>query len=138
IDPFDPQRPPVKHTAMGRVKHEGATVRLTADNRVAVYMGDDERFEYIYKFVSRDRWDPAKGREGGPRLLEDGTPRGARFNPDRDGHWVHDGGRCGFRLAGGGAAHRARRRRSGGGDADGPARMDRRAPEDRRGLLLAH
>jgi uncharacterized protein len=52
IDPFDPSFTPLKRTALGRFKHEGATVRLTRDGRVACYMGDDERFDYIYKFVT--------------------------------------------------------------------------------------
>ena len=47
IDPFDPSHEPVKHTALGRFKHEGAAVTLARDGRVAIYIGDDERFEYI-------------------------------------------------------------------------------------------
>ena len=80
IDPFEPSRPPVKHTAMGRFKHEGAAVAVAPDRRVAFYMGDDERFEYIYKFVTRD---PAHR-----RALEHGTLYAARFDADGTGVWL--------------------------------------------------
>lgn len=54
LDPHDPSSTPVKHTAMGRFKHEGANVTIAGDGRAVAYMGDDERFDYLYKFVSRD------------------------------------------------------------------------------------
>ncbi len=56
IDPLDPASTPVKHTALGRLKHEGANVRIAPDGRVVAYMGDDERFDYLYKFVSKNRY----------------------------------------------------------------------------------
>ena len=86
IDPRDPRKPPVKRTALGRFKHEGATVTLTRDRRVAVYMGDDEAFEYIYKFVSRDAWGGTAA--SGANLLDHGTLYVARFLPEGKGEWV--------------------------------------------------
>jgi secreted PhoX family phosphatase len=60
IDPNDPNSTPVKHTALGRFKHEGSNIKITADGRVAAYSGDDERFEYIYKFVSKGKYKPGR------------------------------------------------------------------------------
>lgn len=86
IDPWHPEKPPVKRTALGRFKHEGATVTRAADGRIVVYMGDDERFEYIYKFVSRDPYVP--GRSDTDTLLDYGTLYVARFGDDGKGRWI--------------------------------------------------
>ncbi|MET8524683.1 PhoX family phosphatase [Micromonospora sp. NPDC005172] len=76
IDPFDPESRPRKHTAMGRFKHEGANVIVARDGHVVAYMGDDERFDYLYKFVSDKKF--LKGNSWAARkhnltLLESGT-----------------------------------------------------------------
>ena len=82
IDPFDPDSVPVKHTALGRLKHEGANVIVGRSGHVGAYMGDDERFDYLYKFVSKNRMRRGSGR--GTRafnktLLTEGSLYVARF-----------------------------------------------------------
>jgi secreted PhoX family phosphatase len=86
IDPMDADSVPVKRTALGRFKHEGALVVESRGGRAVVYMGDDERFEYLYKFVgSRPwRWMMALGQSP----LDHGTLCVARFNEDGTGEWL--------------------------------------------------
>jgi secreted PhoX family phosphatase len=87
IDPTNPDSVPRKHTALGRFKHENAAVTLSKDKRAVVYMGDDEKNEYIYKFVSGGTYDPAN-REANLNLLEKGTLYVAKFNGDFTGKWL--------------------------------------------------
>lgn len=86
IDPHDGTQIPVKRTALGRFKHEGATFASGDGNRAVVYMGDDERFDYIYKYVSSDDWEVM--RANGISPLDEGTLYVARFNDNGTGEWL--------------------------------------------------
>ena len=87
IDPYEPAAKPIKRTALGRCCHECATPSLAPDGRLAIYTGDDKAFEYIYKFVSRDRVD-ATDRAKNRTILDEGTLYVARFNDDGTGAWL--------------------------------------------------
>jgi secreted PhoX family phosphatase len=85
LNPWDPHSTPVKHTAMGRFKHEAATIYVTPDGTVVAYSGDDERFDYMYKFVSAKKIQP--GRDAAAMahnmtLLDEGTLYVAKLTTD--------------------------------------------------------
>jgi hypothetical protein len=85
IDPADPASTPVKRTALGRFKHENAAVVLAPDGRVVVYLGDDERGEFLYKYVSAGRYVPGENTD---TLLDNGQLYVARFDTDGSGEWL--------------------------------------------------
>ncbi|MFE5733522.1 PhoX family protein [Streptomyces sp. NPDC056528] len=88
LDPYYPDSTPRKRTALGRFKHEAAQPRLTADGRPVVYMGDDERFDYFYKFVSSKRMKKGSSRaarEHNLTLLDEGTLYVAKLTGDSPG-----------------------------------------------------
>lgn len=85
LDPWDPTAAPIKHTAMGRFKHEAATIHVAKDGTVVAYMGDDERFDYMYKFVSSRKVAPggtAADRRKNTTILDAGTLYVAKFTGD--------------------------------------------------------
>jgi uncharacterized protein len=87
LDPLDPAKSPVKRTALGRFAHEAASPIVATNGRVAVYMGDDDKFEYVYKYVSQRRFD-ARQPQTNNDLLDDGVLYVARFDANGAGQWL--------------------------------------------------
>ncbi|BCG91856.1 PhoX family protein [Mesorhizobium sp. 131-2-1] len=87
VDVNDPNSVPRKRTAMGRFKHEGAESIVAKDGRVVFYLGDDERFDYAYKFVTTGKFNP-DDRAANKDLLDDGTLHVAKFAEDGSVEWM--------------------------------------------------
>lgn len=86
IDPKDPKSTPIKHTALGRFKHEGAAFATAKNGAIVCYMGDDQRFDYLYKFVGKYAWKDAIAKGMSP--LAEGTLYVAKFSEGMKGEWL--------------------------------------------------
>lgn len=94
IDPYDVNSVPKKRTALGRFAHEGSWHgSFRAGQKFAVYLGDDSRGEYFYKFVSDAVFDPADNARNDRMAVSDkyfdaGILYVAKFNSDGTGSWT--------------------------------------------------
>lgn len=86
VDPRDPEAKPIKHTALGRFRHEGAETTVSKDGHLVIYSGDDNRFDYLYKYVSAGK--VSDDRAANSALLSDGTLYVARFDTDGAILWM--------------------------------------------------
>lgn len=87
VDVMDPNSTPKKRTALGRTKHEGAESIVAKNGKVVFYLGDDERFDYVYKFVTDSTLNP-DNRAANMDLLDSGTLYVAKFEEDGSMEWL--------------------------------------------------
>jgi secreted PhoX family phosphatase len=94
MDPYDKTRMAKKRTALGRYAHESAAFGpATVGQPLVVYMGDDSRNEYVYKFVSSALWSVADATAVdrlavGDKYLDSGKLYVAKYAADGSGQWI--------------------------------------------------
>ena len=87
VDPRNPDAAPIKHTSLGRFRHEGAETTISSSGKLVIYSGDDNRFDYQYKYVSNESVTPENS-VFGSTLLSDGILYVARFDEDGTIAWL--------------------------------------------------
>ncbi len=85
LDPLDPTSTLKKRSALGRCNHENAAVIVSESGYVVVYMGDDERGEFLYRFISKEKYHPDRDNSN---LLEYGRLYVAKFHDNLRGEWL--------------------------------------------------
>ena len=136
------------------MKHEGANITIATSGHAVAYMGDDERGDYIYKFVSTREVRPARDPVGPPPQHGAARPRApctSRSSPatarddgvyDGTGDWIPLTSDTESFVPGYLRRRRAdqhpARRRPGRRDQDGPPRGHRGQPGQRQDLLRPH
>ena len=94
VDPYDKNVAIRKRTSLGRFAHESGVFGITTVGKpLAVYMGDDSRGEYIFKYVSNATWvaadaNPSSRVATGDKYLDSGKLYVAKFNADGTGQWI--------------------------------------------------
>ncbi len=100
VDPSDPKSIPVKHTALGRFRHENIALKLEEGKPLMAYMGDDRQGGHVWRYVSRGKYRSNLSRDQKSRLFSSGTLYVAQFDPQGkpdpetglvmtgQGHWL--------------------------------------------------
>ena len=86
-DPYDPASQPRKLTGLGRFEHEGFTLVSKPGQPIVAYGGDDDENQFVYRYVSRQQYQPDNAAHNRD-LLNDGTLYAGQFNDDGSGRWL--------------------------------------------------